>query len=379
MFLILISLVIGFNFSFAQELDPYDLSGTSINVEDADKDQANAQQEELDIYQQYDSQDQQGGLVNTGFVFFPFYSKVDEENTAYGLDTMYYFRRKKEPPLSKPSYLRGVIAAGSDSYTSIDVAYNSYWKSEFNHFYSSVGFERRRANYYQPLSESPSLLGEFRSSQTTLDVMYRQKFSAFSYMGIKFDFQNSEMYSKIPATSFDSSSNSVYGLDGGLVSGLGVVWSSMEPGGVFSSLRSFDFDVSNIFYLKYFGSDFNFGVHKVDLRKNIFITGDPPYSSLSTVGEMFRAYSIDKYRDRHFMGANAEYRMLLISVITLRGFFGLGYHASSFSKFKLNNDLPCYGAGLGFVLNRQLGINAGIEYLAGKDSKGFLFGIGDNY
>jgi len=395
MFLILLSLFAGLNFSFAQDLDPYDFSGTSVNVGNADQDQADYQQEELDIYQQSQPQGgQQGSFKNTGFVFFPFYTKVDEENSAYGLDTMYYFRRQKEPPLSKPSYLRGVISAGSDSYASIDAAYNSYWKSEFNHFYSSVGFERRRANYYQPLIENPLLLGEFISSQTVLEVMYRQRFSTLSYMGIKFEFQNSELYSKNPATSFNSRSNSVYGLDGGHVSGLGFVWSSLEPGGVFSSLRGFDFDTSNTFYLNYFGSNFNFGIHKVDIRENVFITGaqvlllkfygrfitgDPPYSSLSTVGEMFRAYSIDKYRDRHFMGMNAEYRILFISDITIRGFFGLGYHSSSFSKFKLNNDLPCYGAGLSFVLNKELGINAGLEYLAGKDSKGFLFGIGDNY
>ena len=102
MFLILLSLFAGLNFSFAQDLDPYDFSGTSVNVGNADQDQADYQQEELDIYQQSQPQGgQQGSFKNTGFVFFPFYTKVDEENSAYGLDTMYYFRRQKEPPKNK--------------------------------------------------------------------------------------------------------------------------------------------------------------------------------------------------------------------------------------------------------------------------------------
>lgn len=384
MFIVIFFLLSCFNFSYAQGLDPYDLPESSVDLGKADQDQFENQQDELDLYEEYKPK-QQGGFVNTGFMFFPFYNRVDGETTAYGIDSMYYFRRSKEPPLSKPSYFRGAISAGKDSYTSIYVAHNNYWKQESNNIYGAVGFERRRALYYQPLTQDPMFLGDYRLSQTDLNVIYRQKFSKLSYIGIKFDLNNSQV---------SSASSNFYGLNDGLVSGLGLVWSSLEPGGLFSTLRSFDFELDNTFYLSYFGSDYNFGVHSIDIRENIFIanshvlllrfygrfmSGEPPYFSLSSVGEMFRAYSTDRYRDRHFMGLNAEYRLSLVSVITLKGFFGVGYHSSKFSKFRLNSGLPCYGGGLSFVLNRELGINAGFEYLAGKDSRGVFFGVGENY
>lgn len=393
MLLLALFFILGSNNSNLDAFDPYDVSDVFSESNSDEISDTDTQTDEFDIYNEYHSASK-SGFVNTGYVFFPFYNKVDDDNTAYGVDAMYYFRRQKEPPYSKPSYLRGVLAVGSDSYASVGASYNSYWKNEASNFYGSTWFERRKARYYQPLSEDPKLLGHYRSSQTNLSVLYRQKLWSRSYVGVKFDFQNNEMYSKDPESNFKIGTNSINGLDGGLISGFGLVLSSLEPGSLFSTLGKFEFEISNMFYLNYFGSDFNFGVHSVDIQDSLFIygahvfllrfygrfmTGEPPYSSLSSVGDMFRAYSVDKYRDRHFMGGNAEYRMLLISVITLRAFFGLGYHASSFSKFKINNALPCYGAGLSFALNKALGINAGFQYLAGKDSKGILFGVGDNY
>ncbi len=386
--LLLWSLYFLFHSISADFADPYDLSGADI---DTSYDEQDLRDEDLEIYNQYQPP-RAGALKNTGYVIFPFYNKVDGDSSALGVDAMYYFRRSKEPALSKPSYLRGLISAGNNSYVNASVAFNNYWSNEYNNLYSSLDFERRLAHYYKPFQQDPLLLGEYRSSDSVLNVLYRQRFSSLSYMGLKMEFRNYSMNSKSPSSAFIS--NDIYGLDGGYVLGLGFLWSSMEPGSIFSIKRGFDFDLLSMIYSKYMGSEYSLGVNSVDLREKIFIThshiislrfygrfimGEAPYFMLSSVGDVFRAYSRDLYVDRHLMSFSGEYKMFLLDFIMLRGILGIAYHSSSFSKFKLNDYLPCYGGGISFVLNKELGINAGFEYLAGRNTKAVLFGIGEAY
>jgi hypothetical protein len=386
--LLLWSLYLLFHSISADFTDPYDLSGADI---DTSYDEQDLRDEDLEIYNQYQPP-RAGAFKNTGYVIFPFYNKVDGDSSALGVDAMYYFRRSKEPALSKPSYLRGLISAGNNSYVNASVVFNNYWYNEYNNLYSSLDFERRLVHYYKPFQQDPLLLGEYRSSDSVLNVLYRQRFSSLSYMGIKMEFRNYSMNSKFPPSSFIS--NDIYGIDGGHVLGLGFLWSSMEPGSIFSIKRGFDFDLLSMIYSKYMGSEYSFGVNSVDLREKIFIThshiislrfygrfimGEAPYFMLSSVGDVFRAYSRDLYVDRHLMSFSGEYKMFLLDFIMLRGILGIAYHSRSFSKFKLNDYLPCYGGGISFVLNKELGINAGFEYLAGRNTKAILFGIGEAY
>lgn len=389
MFLILLFTSL-LSISNSESLDPYDISWADSDLSTPDRSEDDIRQEELDIYNSYKGPS--NGFVNTGVVLFPFYTNADTRSTAFGVDAMYYFRRSKEPPYSKPSYIRGVIAAGRENYTDLELMFNNYWKKEYHNLYAAVGLERRYAYYFKPFQQDPVFLGNYRAMDSRIELVYRQKFSALSYMGIKAEFRNYDMHSKDPGANFNP--NSVLGLNGGSAVGLGWLWSSMEPGGLFSMNRGFDFDISSMIYSQYLGGGFDFGVHKIDLRENIFIThshiimlkffgrfitGEPPYFGLSSVGEIFKAYPDDMYKDRHLIAINGEYRMLLVSVLILRGFLGIGYHAPSISKFRMNEYLPCYGGGMSFILNRALGINAGFEYVAGRGTKGIFFGIGENY
>lgn len=90
--------------------------------------------------------------------------------------------------------------------------------------------------------------------------------------------------------------------------------------GVFSELALLHYD-------RFWGSDFEFTVVESDTRyfipinardtlsfqlKGRFSSGDVPFNELSTLGgvSLMRGYYLGRFRDRHFLGAQIEYRLL---------------------------------------------------------------------
>ncbi|MFH1223499.1 MAG: hypothetical protein V1647_04055, partial [Pseudomonadota bacterium] len=313
-------------------------------------------------------------------------------DTAGGGTFMYYFRRFSEPPLSAPSYIRTTFVAGQNQYVNTNLSFNNYWDSERQNLYTYLGYSRGLANYYTPCSQSPSLLGTYRTSNIDLNVMYRQKLTRDSYMGAKYEYGYNGMDSRTPVGVF--SSNEVYGLNGGAVSGVGMSWMSLPVEDIFSPKRNFAFELSYTLYSKYFGSQYSYEKFVLDLREyyhiktsHIFVfesyfgllAGEVPYRRLLSISDLFRAYPYDKYLDKNMMGIKAEYRLLVFSRMYLSAFLGTGYHSVSVKKFRMNDNLPSYGGGVRFLLDSELNINARLDYVVGRDGKGFMLGVGEGF
>ena len=331
------------------------------------------------------------GLINTGFVFFPFYSNADNQS-ALGLDLMYYFRRHTEPPLSAPCYIRTFFSAGRDQYATFGASFNNYWNSEQNNLFTSFSYGRRLAGFFEPFRYSPPLLGVYRASDIELDLMFRTRITDYSYIGAKYEFIYNIMESKVPSSAF--SRGDIIGLNGGPVSGIGIIWNNEPVEDIFSPKTDFVFDITNMFYLSWFGSNFDFGKHVFDLKEYYRIyglhtlvfqyyamlhSGDVPYRQLASVGDIFNAYSRDKYTGRHMMVIKGEYRMPLFPRTFLTAFIGLAYITDKFSKFRLNDNLPSYGAGVRFLLYTELNINARLDVVSGRDGTGVWLGVGEGF
>jgi hypothetical protein len=382
----------------AQE-DPYDMRWADTppvatkNIKpqkkDIDKDFDKDSEKDTELEEEHPRSPR--GFINTGFVFFPLYSDEDGQS-AFGLDLMYYFRRQTESPMSAPCYLRTYFSAGKDQYATFGASFNNYWDSEQYNLFVSFDYGRRLAGFFEPYVYSPSLLGVYRASDAELDLMFRTKVTDFSYIGARYEFIYNVMESKVPPGAF--SNGQVIGLNGGPVSGIGIVWNNEPVSDLFSPKTDFVFDVTNMFYASWFGSDFDFGKHLVDLKEYYRIyglhtivfqyyallhSGDVPYRQLSRVGDVFDAYSRDKYTGRHMMAMKGEYRMPLFPRTFLTGFIGLAYITNSFSKFRLNSNLPSYGGGLRFLLNTDLNINARLDIVSGRDGTGVWLGVGEGF
>jgi hypothetical protein len=399
----------------AQGLDPYklDFSSDQETAEDKEiqnkktelskkkkieKKEEDVDDEELSEDNEQDQEDSllgaeqktPRGFINTGYMFFPIYERVDSSTTALGVDFAYYFRRYGENPKSSPNYLRTLFVAGQNQYVDTQLSFNNYWDDEKHNIYASISYQRRWANYYQISSDNPQLLGSYRASDVNFNVLYRQRMFDDTYLGGKYEYEGDSMTARSPSSVF---SETVFaGLTGGSVSGVGVIFGNMPNDDIFAPRANFAYEITNMVYLKAFGSKTNFGKHTFDLRKYLqlfkfhtiafqfymnFLSGNPTYRQLSSLGDIFRAYYQDKFLDYHMMALRGEYRWILFDRFALTAFLGAGYHSNAISKFRLNNYLPSYGAGFRYLLNTDLNAYARLDYFEGRGSRGFMFGIGN--
>ena len=334
----------------------------------------------------------QRGFLNSGVAVFPIYEKVDSSTSALGLDFTYFFRRYGEQPKSSPSFIRTMFVAGQNQYANMGVSFNNYWNNELNNLYTSVQYERRFAGFYQISAQKPLLLGTYKSADFNFDLVYRQKVFRDIYLGGKYELESDSMTLRTPNSIF--SETTFRGLTGGSASGIGVVFGNLPLEEVLSPKSSFAFQITNMAFLTALGGKSNFGRHTFDVRDYLnpfsnhiialqfymnLLSGSPTYKQLSNMGDVFRAYFQDKYMDYHLIALRGEYRFPLFSRFTLTANLGVGYHSNAISKFRLNNYLPSYGAGFRYVLNTDLNMCVRLDYFEGRDSRGFMLGIGESF
>ena len=110
---------------------------------------------------------------------------------------------------------------------------------------------------------------------------------------------------------------------------------------------------SNHFYTRWLGSDSEFAQFKVDARgyfnpftSNViavqaltsFHAGEPPFKMLSLLGgpETMRGYYAGRYRDRHLMAGQVEWRFPIWWRFIGTGFYGTGFVTNDFKDLKWN-------------------------------------------
>ena len=216
------------------------------------------------------------------------------------------------------------------------------------------------------------------------------------YTGIEFDLQimNKVSY-KNSATNFSKPAGGNGSTNIGL--GWGIIYNNIHNvlnprNGIFSELAFLN-------YSDKIGSDYNLTTFLLDnrfyipIKKNNvlafqlqgqFTTGNPPFNLLSLIGgeSLMRGYYLGRYRDKHGLAGQSEYRMLPFSFAKRWGaslFFAAGEVFNSNNNFQFKNLLPTGGAGLRFLLFPQKDIYTRIDYALTKEGSGFYFFIGEAF
>ncbi len=147
------------------------------------------------------------------------------------------------------------------------------------------------------------------------------------------------------------------------------------------------------------GSDYNLTTFLSDnrfyipIRKNNvlafqflgqFTNGNPPFNLLSLMGgeSLMRGYYLGRYRDKHMIASQIEYRILPFSFAKRWGasmFFAAGEVFSSLDKFEIKNLLPTAGAGLRFLLFPEKDIYTRIDFALTQEGSGVYFFIGEAF
>ena len=188
------------------------------------------------------------------------------------------------------------------------------------------------------------------------------------------------------------------GVDGFTQSGLGFAGIIDSRDNTMFPFKGLYFTVSNHFYQTWLGSDADFINLKLDLRAYfnpgkgshvIAVQGlmqvnsnDPPYMMLSKLGgpEIMRGHFAGRYRDKHIIAAQVEYRFPIYWRFIGTAFAGFGDVADEFNSFQTKNLKYSLGGGLRFTIDAKERINIRFDAGFGLDgSRGFYLGIGEAF
>jgi outer membrane protein assembly factor BamA len=141
---------------------------------------------------------------------------------------------------------------------------------------------------------------------------------------------------------------------------------------------------------KQWGSDFNFGYLRADIRQYVPMpwkrhlialqlvaehrTQAPPFYELGQLGgdSLLRGYFQGRYRDRQLFALQAEYRAPLVWRFGATVFASVGEVGNQWQKFSLQGLRPAVGSGLRFAPSAKAPVNLRLDFAYGDDMRFYL-------
>ncbi|MDX2188618.1 MAG: BamA/TamA family outer membrane protein [Bacteroidota bacterium] len=103
------------------------------------------------------------------------------------------------------------------------------------------------------------------------------------------------------------------------------------------------------------------------------VFGDPPFLEFN--GIMLRGYYSGRYRERHFILSQAEYRFPVYKRFGMVVFGGAGNATNTYINFDFNSLKPSYGLGLRFKLIKKDDVNLRLDYAWGYQSEAWYLSL----
>ncbi|MFO7823795.1 MAG: BamA/TamA family outer membrane protein [Cyclobacterium sp.] len=222
-------------------------------------------------------------------------------------------------------------------------------------------------------------------------LYYEQMLGKGIYLGPRYEFRVDDIYEKTPGGLL--ASRNIPGSNGQRLSGLGLALNMDKRDNIFQPTRGVYHQLTWMKFHSFFGSNFDFSQWVLDFRKywpirenQVFVgqarfsftQGRAPFQHLSLIGgsDLMRGYFEGRYRDKHAMVYQVEWRFPVYRKLRMVGFGSAGQVGSSLGAFGFNANLR-FAAGLGFRyrLNDD-GLNLRIDFAFG-DQPAFYFGLNE--
>src|SRR5579859_3466806 len=226
----------------------------------------------------------------------------------------------------------------------------------------------------------------FSQKQYFVNPQFLKRVHGNMYLGITYEFQHTGPVTYTPGGVFDK--ENIAGRHGGNTSGIGPILSWDTRNNAYSPDHGGFAEIQFEYFDKYLGSDFNFRLLSVDLRKFVhlsdkevlalqglggFTFGNTPFRKLEELGgaDMMRGYYGGRYTDKCLMAYQAEYRRFLFWRIGMVGFIATGEVAPTPGRFELDGFHSAYGGGLRFALSKEEKLNLRVDYGVSKHANAF--------
>lgn len=319
-------------------------------------------------------------------VALPYAYYTPETKIAFGAGAVYSFRRSGDSPADRPSNVRLALTYTQLKQAIIAFLPEIYFKDEDYFFSGFYGYYRYPDKFWGIGNDTPDEAGEdfepvYFSSYTSL----QKRAAPGLYVGLRHQYEYISLKEAGPEGVLQY--GTIPGSEGGNASGLGIVVNYDTRNHIYQPSAGFYNQIFAVFFRKATGSDYEFELLSIDLRKYFsvfgshvlalqtydgFISGTPPFQMLNMLGGSYwmRGYRLGRYRDKNRITFQAEYRFPLFWRFGAVGFAGLGDVSSGIDGFRLNRFKYSLGFGFRFVFDTRERINARLDigFAKGGDS-----------
>ncbi len=352
------------------------------------------------VFSQETDQDTLFDSSSKTFVAVPLVSNNPAMKTGFGAMAMYFFKVNSDDKLSPPSVVsvRGLYST-NDSYYFVPMA-KLFWGENKNRATLITGTLRINNNFDYDY-EGVDLNLVFSELRYFLTMEYSRKIVSDLYLGLiylgtktiyKFD-KGTDTENDFAKDFFEQN-----GITDNFVSSIGLNISFDSRDYPYNPTSGFDMSIRPKLNAGWLGSDNNYVDTDYALKyyKSVasnqvlafsvnggFATGDVPFDGYQNYGirNSLRGYSTGKYKGRHMIASQAEYRWNFYKRWGAVAFAGSGRvwgtdDENEGEKSFKKNWLPSVGGGLRFMVSREKRINLRLDYAWGVDgNQGLYFGV----
>jgi len=310
---------------------------------------------------------------------------------AFGATVTYFYRESGSSFTSRPSMIFPLLiyTQNRQFITQTDAEY--YWRDELYHLGGSIGYKKYPGKFFGiGNSTSDRDEEEYTYRESRLAVNFQKRVWESLYTGMHYELSHNSV------AEFEAggmlTGGEIPGSRGGVNSGLGLLLNWDTRDNIFFPTGGSCHQFTTTFYGGGLAGDFAFNKYTVDLRHfHLFrarhvlavqgylniITGDPPYNAMSLIGgeNFMRGYYQGRYRDRHMMGLQVEYRSPQWKRTGVIFFAGLADVAERFTDFRFTEFKYSVGLGLRYMINPEEKVNLRLDFGFGRESFGVYMKI----
>ena len=327
---------------------------------------------------------------NLNLYAYPIAFYTPESNLALGALGILSFHLSEEPN-SKPSKIEVYGYYTLNTQFSFSSKPEVYFDDDKFYLSSYLNYSKVIDKFYGVGSNSINIdEPSYESRSSLIFLKFQRQIVNNVNAGLVYEFRNYRI-ADVKENPY-LQSGLIFGRNGGITSGLGIVVSYDSRNNIYYPESGGLYEIASIFFSKNLGSDYSYTKTSIDLRRfhNIadeqvlgfqflynFINGSAPFYDVPPLGGevIMRGYFTGRYRDRHHIAAQLEYRIRVWWKFGLIGFVGLGDVAQKFSLFTLKHLKFSYGAGIRFRFDDDELLDLRADVGFGKNTSGFYFSL----
>ncbi len=337
-------------------------------------------------------------VEKNGFFMLPLIYFTPDTRWAFGGAGVYYF---KVPPkydyekLTRVSYIQFLADYTQNKQLDTWGIWNIFSRNE-NYLFKGELRYRNFPDRFYGIGNSTTIDQEEKYAYNLISIksLALKKIKPSFFIGLDYHFEWEYGFSLAEGGMLEQ--GNITGYNGGTGSAIGFVSVLDSRDNAINARSGRLAELSTYLYSELLGSSFRFfalnGIYQqywsVGKNKTIAFQsrirlnfGDVPFLDMSTAGgdDLLRGYPKNRFRDRHFIGSQVEYRYPLLWRFSMVSFVGLGDVFNSVSDIKANTLKYSIGSGLRFVVNPAERLNIRVDYAVGREGGYFYFSVAEAF